>query len=54
MNRAKGGSGGAGADGGAGVVGGPVGVNLLALRSHNTALVLDLLRTAACGGHQPY
>ncbi|GAA4019078.1 ROK family transcriptional regulator [Streptomyces plumbiresistens] len=50
MNRAKGGSGGAGADGGAGVVGGPAGVNLLALRSHNTALVLDLLRTAGAEG----
>ncbi|MEU5308268.1 ROK family transcriptional regulator [Streptomyces sp. NPDC021562] len=29
---------------------GPAGANLLALRSHNTALVLDLLRTAGSGG----
>ncbi|MFJ3983095.1 ROK family transcriptional regulator [Streptomyces fungicidicus] len=39
MNRTNDGSGGA-----------PLGVNLLALRSHNTALVLDLLRTAGAEG----
>ncbi|MHB9861482.1 ROK family transcriptional regulator [Streptomyces sp. YIM S03343] len=33
-----------------GVGGGSMGANLLALRSHNTALVLDLLRTAGDGG----
>ncbi|MEV6172767.1 ROK family transcriptional regulator [Streptomyces sp. NPDC051954] len=33
-----------------GVRGVPGGVNLLALRSHNTALVLDLLRTAGADG----
>nr|WP_307680078.1 ROK family transcriptional regulator [Streptomyces sp. V4I2] len=32
------------------MVGGPAGVNLRALRSHNTALVLDLLRTAGTEG----
>ncbi|WP_333774530.1 ROK family transcriptional regulator [Streptomyces sp. IBSBF 3136] len=30
--------------------GGPVGANLVAVRSHNTALVLDLLRTAGAAG----
>ncbi|MFJ8050939.1 ROK family transcriptional regulator, partial [Streptomyces luteogriseus] len=48
------GTGGAGATGaagaGAGVGGGGGGVNLLALRSHNAALVLDLLRTAGGEG----
>ncbi|MEU8847786.1 ROK family transcriptional regulator [Streptomyces sp. NPDC048564] len=45
MNRSKGGAGtGAGGGGGLG------GVNLGALRSHNTALVLDLLRTAGAEG----
>ncbi len=39
MNRTNDGSGGT-----------PLGVNLLALRSHNTALVLDLLRTAGAEG----
>lgn len=39
MNRTNDGSGGT-----------PLGVNLLALRSHNTALVLDLLRTAGARG----
>ncbi|MFD3502802.1 ROK family protein [Streptomyces sp. NPDC058676] len=43
MNRARGGN-------DAGVGGGAAGVNLLALRSHNTALVLDLLRTAGTEG----
>ncbi|WP_039935055.1 ROK family transcriptional regulator [Streptomyces viridochromogenes] len=43
-----GGAGGTGATGGTGGLGG--GVNLLALRSHNTALVLDLLRTAGTDG----
>ncbi|WP_329125638.1 ROK family transcriptional regulator [Streptomyces sp. NBC_01353] len=41
--------GGAGAVGGVGAVG-AVGVNLPALRSHNAALVLDLLRTAGEAG----
>ncbi|MGW5788756.1 ROK family transcriptional regulator [Streptomyces sp. NPDC003757] len=36
--------------GGAAPGGGAGGVNLLALRSHNTALVLDLMRTAGAGG----
>ncbi|MEU6536602.1 ROK family transcriptional regulator [Streptomyces sp. NPDC047000] len=36
--------------GGAGRGGAGRGVNLLGLRSHNTALVLDLLRTAGAGG----
>ncbi len=36
--------------GGSGGVTGAAGVNLLALRSHNTALVLDLLRTAGTDG----
>ncbi|MEU3898002.1 ROK family transcriptional regulator [Streptomyces sp. NPDC045251] len=35
---------------GGGVLGVAGGANLLALRSHNTALVLDLLRTAGAGG----
>jgi predicted NBD/HSP70 family sugar kinase/biotin operon repressor len=35
---------------GGGMRGSPVGVNLFALRSHNTALVLDLLRTAGARG----
>lgn len=42
--------GGTGATGTAGGAGGTSGVNLLALRSHNTALVLDLLRTAGTEG----
>ncbi|MEV0691475.1 ROK family transcriptional regulator [Streptomyces sp. NPDC050388] len=45
--------GGTGATGTAGVTGGTgvtSGVNLFALRSHNTALVLDLLRTAGAEG----
>lgn len=37
-------------DGIGGAHGAPLGVNLLALRSHNTALVLDLLRTAGAEG----
>ena len=41
---------GAGAGAGAGVGVGGGGVNLLALRSHNAALVLDLLRTAGDEG----
>ncbi|WP_077801044.1 ROK family transcriptional regulator, partial [Streptomyces sp. JHA26] len=41
------GGGGGGVRGAAGTAGG---VNLLALRSHNTALVLDLLRTAGTAG----
>lgn len=45
MNRTNDGIGGA-----YGVHGAPLGVNLLALRSHNTALVLDLLRTAGAEG----
>ncbi|WP_370412988.1 ROK family protein [Streptomyces fradiae] len=50
MNRDKGSKGsGGGAGGGAGA-GVGVGVNLPALRSHNAALVLDLLRTAGEGG----
>lgn len=40
----------AGAGGGNGAVAGGGGVNLVALRSHNTALVLDLLRTAGAEG----
>ncbi|MFJ4562287.1 ROK family protein [Streptomyces caelestis] len=39
-----------GADGAGGIGAGPAGANLLALRSHNTALVLDLLRTAGSDG----
>ncbi|MFJ8191392.1 ROK family protein [Streptomyces sp. NPDC096094] len=38
------------AAGGGGMPGAAGGANLLALRSHNTALVLDLLRTAGAGG----
>ncbi|MFD0003595.1 ROK family protein [Streptomyces sp. NPDC127178] len=49
MNRSKGGAGN-GAGTGAGGGGGLGGVNLGALRSHNTALVLDLLRTAGAEG----
>ncbi|MCX2185714.1 ROK family transcriptional regulator [Streptomyces sp. SKN60] len=45
MNRDKGSDGGAGRG-----PGGGAGVNLPALRSHNAALVLDLLRTAGEGG----
>ncbi len=44
-----GGSSGAGA-GGVGGMSGPAGANLLALRSHNAALVLDLLRAAGPAG----
>lgn len=40
----------AGATGATGLRGAPGGANLLALRSHNTALVLDLLRTAGPEG----
>lgn len=47
MNSARSGSG-AGSTAGAGA--GAVGANLLAVRSHNTALVLDLLRTAGPDG----
>ncbi|MGW3102489.1 ROK family transcriptional regulator [Streptomyces sp. NPDC001100] len=43
MNSARSGS-------GAGTTAGAVGANLLAVRSHNTALVLDLLRTAGPDG----
>ncbi|MFG2945539.1 ROK family protein [Streptomyces adustus] len=43
------GAGGGGGNGG-GRTGATAGANLLALRSHNTALVLDLLRTAGAGG----
>ncbi|MFC8421440.1 ROK family protein [Streptomyces sp. NPDC057236] len=51
MNRTNDGIGGAyGAQGSYGVHGAPLGANLLALRSHNTALVLDLLRTAGAEG----
>ncbi|MFC7882915.1 ROK family protein [Streptomyces sp. NPDC057376] len=51
MKRSSGGGTGTGAvPGGAGVLGAGGGANLLALRSHNTALVLDLLRTAGAGG----
>ncbi len=39
-----------GAYGSHGTHGAPLGANLLALRSHNTALVLDLLRTAGAEG----
>ncbi|MFF4753132.1 ROK family transcriptional regulator [Streptomyces sp. NPDC002514] len=42
--------GGAAGAAGAGAVGGGAGANLLALRSHNTALVLDLVRTAGSDG----
>lgn len=42
--------GGRGIRGGVGGVGGAGGANLLALRSHNTALVLDLLRGAGAEG----
>ncbi|MFJ9627609.1 ROK family protein [Streptomyces sp. NPDC101175] len=45
MNSARSGSG-----AGAGAGGGGLGANLLAVRSHNTALVLDLLRTAGPDG----
>ena len=48
MNSARSGSG-TGSTGGPGAVG-AVGANLLAVRSHNTALVLDLLRTAGPDG----
>ncbi|MFD7768823.1 ROK family protein [Streptomyces sp. NPDC059787] len=48
MNRTNDGIG--GAHGAYGAHGAPLGVNLLALRSHNTALVLDLLRTAGAEG----
>ncbi|MEW2161920.1 ROK family transcriptional regulator [Streptomyces sp. NPDC007084] len=50
--RGRGAGGAGGGGGGAAVVGGPgtSGVNLPALRSHNTALVLDLLRTAGPAG----
>ncbi|WP_416351824.1 ROK family transcriptional regulator [Streptomyces sp. NEAU-H22] len=49
--RGTGGAGAAGVTGaGAGVGAGGGGVNLLALRSHNAALVLDLLRTAGDEG----
>ncbi|MFE0831807.1 ROK family protein [Streptomyces sp. NPDC058832] len=53
MKRISGGGTGTGAVSGAaggGVLGAGGGANLLALRSHNTALVLDLLRTAGAGG----
>ncbi|WP_328881408.1 ROK family transcriptional regulator [Streptomyces sp. NBC_00299] len=53
VNRSKGGAGnGAGTGTGTGTCGGGGlgGVNLGALRSHNTALVLDLLRTAGAEG----
>ncbi|MFG2679112.1 ROK family protein [Streptomyces sp. NPDC048392] len=52
MNRTNGGGTGTGAGGagGGGVRGAAGGANLLALRSHNTALVLDLLRTAGVEG----
>ncbi|WP_079130726.1 ROK family transcriptional regulator [Streptomyces sp. H-KF8] len=43
-------AGSAGAAGSAGRAGATAGVNLLGLRSHNTALVLDLLRTAGAEG----
>ncbi|MFG3245106.1 ROK family protein [Streptomyces sp. NPDC048187] len=48
MNRTNGG--GAATGGGSAIGGGAGGVNLLALRSHNTALVLDLMRTAGAEG----
>lgn len=55
MNRTNGGGTVSGKDGGArgvasGVAGGALGANLLAVRSHNAALVLDLLRTAGPDG----
>lgn len=55
MNRTNGGGTVSGKDGGAGVVtsgaaGAALGTNLLAVRSHNAALVLDLLRTAGPDG----
>ncbi|MFC7898142.1 ROK family protein [Streptomyces sp. NPDC057381] len=57
MNRSSGGGtgtdavvGGGALGAGGGVLGVGGGANLLALRSHNTALVLDLLRTAGAGG----
>ncbi len=56
MNRADERTGGVGGMRGTGVAGGPgaaaggAGANLLALRSHNAALVLDLLRTAGPDG----
>ncbi|WP_237406821.1 ROK family transcriptional regulator [Streptomyces sp. M2CJ-2] len=46
----RGGTGATGTAGGTGVTGVSGGVNLLALRSHNTALVLDLLRAAGAEG----
>ncbi|MFE2421517.1 ROK family protein [Streptomyces hokutonensis] len=49
MNSARSGSG-TGATAGTGAGAGAVGANLLAVRSHNTALVLDLLRTAGPDG----
>ncbi|MFF8321919.1 ROK family protein [Streptomyces bobili] len=59
VNRTNGGGTVSGKDGGArvvaggaasGVAGGALGANLLAVRSHNAALVLDLLRTAGPDG----
>ncbi|MFJ5302244.1 ROK family protein [Streptomyces sp. NPDC088350] len=50
MNNARGGTGNGTTAGAAVGAAGVVGVNLLALRSHNTALVLDLLRTAGADG----
>ncbi|MGW7648537.1 ROK family transcriptional regulator [Streptomyces bobili] len=55
VNRTNGGRTVSGKDGGArgvasGVAGGALGANLLAVRSHNAALVLDLLRTAGPDG----
>ncbi|MFM9708077.1 ROK family transcriptional regulator [Streptomyces galilaeus] len=55
VNRTNGGGRVSGKDGGArgvasGVAGGALGANLLAVRSHNAALVLDLLRTAGPDG----
>ncbi|WP_282957232.1 winged helix-turn-helix transcriptional regulator, partial [Streptomyces hirsutus] len=47
---ATGTTGGTGATGTTGRTGTTAGVNLLGLRSHNTALVLDLLRTAGAEG----
>ncbi|MER6158406.1 ROK family transcriptional regulator [Streptomyces sp. NPDC001868] len=45
-----GGNGGGNGSGGSGRIAGVTGVNLLALRSHNGALVLDLLRIAGVAG----